>query len=141
MESRFSDLIESSQVSSENHDLFNSIDNQSKNGELIFVFHFFIQRINKFNFICLKKDEFELKQANSNDINQLIEIIEDLNIINTSNSFDLKQEKAKLQINPIKDNDEYFIANSKLINNQNQQWRFTYPLEQQYMRDDQDSII
>jgi hypothetical protein len=67
------------------------------------------------------KDEFELKQPSSNDINHLIEIIEDLNIINTSNSFDLKQEKAKLHINSIKDNDEYFIANNKLINNQNQQ--------------------
>ena len=44
-----------------------------------------------------------------------------MNIINTSNSFDLKQEKAKLQINPIKDNDEYFLANPKLITNQNQQ--------------------
>jgi hypothetical protein len=84
--------------------------------------HFFkLNFLNKIIILLTKKDEFELKQPSSKDLNQLIEIIEDLNIINTSNSFDLKQEKAKLQINPINDNDEYFIANSKLITNQNQQ--------------------
>jgi hypothetical protein len=41
MESRFSDLIESSKISSENHDLFDCIGNQSKNGKFIFFLNFF----------------------------------------------------------------------------------------------------
>ena len=46
MESRFSDLIESSKISSENHDLFDCIGNQSKNGKFIFIFEFFQRIIN-----------------------------------------------------------------------------------------------